>query len=186
MALTKRKFINMLNEGYSVDEIINQNLSLIDGSESSSSEEVSNKSTTDTHVDAVAQGVSRQHTSGYFIEANSALQGKTYQFNDEVMNFLKTKVDSVEGGKRVQGILNDNGVMNYEQIKRFKHDIESEYSDDWSIVLNFINNALDSDRNAVELGKEVTADTGMQNRYRDEHEKDGIVPNADNEKQINL
>lgn len=185
MKITKGNFLKLINEGFSVDEIIDKNLSLIDGAESSSGEEVSNKSTSKTHADAVSQGLTRTNGSGYFLEANSALQGKTYQFNDDVMEFLKTKVGG-EGDKRIQGILDDGGIMSYELIKRFKHDIESEYSGDWGVVLNFINTVLNSDRKAIEIGKEVTSDTGMENRFRDEHEKDGIIPNADNEKQVNF
>lgn len=185
MKISKGEFLKLIKEGFSVDEIINTNLTLIDGSESSSTEEVSNKSTTKTHVDAVSQGASRANTSGYFFEANSALQGKTYQLNDEVMAFLRSKTDG-EGGKRVQTIIDDNGILSYEQMKRFKHDIENEYVGDWSVVLNFINVELNSDRKNIEIGKEVTSDTGMENRYRDEHEKDGYVPDGDNEKQINL
>ena len=186
MALTKHLFLKLLTEGYDINEIINNNLSLIDNPYTETETEVTNKSTNKTHVDSVAQGYSIQHTTGYFSEANSALIGKTYQLNSNVMDFLKNKLNNSEGSKRVKGIINDKGIMTYEQLKRFKHDIENTYTEDWSLVLNFINNILTSDRNSVELEKKHTSNIGMNNRYRGNHNKDSIKPNIDNEKQINL
>lgn len=186
MKLTKGGFLKLLKEGYSVDEIINKDLSLIDGDTTSDTEEVSTSGTSNTHAMAVAGNSIWKASRLSFNEANSALKGNEYQLSDEAMQFLRSKASSPEGGKRIRSILSNSGIMSYELLKRFKHDIEHTYQGDWSLVLNNINSILTSARNGEEVGKSTMADTGMENVYRDEHEKDGITPNVSNEKQIDL
>lgn len=101
--------------------------------------------------------------------ANSSLEGKTYQLPVNVIQFLKSKASV--GGKRIQGLIN-NPNATYEQLKRFKHDIENGLSGDWSTVLNWINSVLGNDRGVVDNQKRTTMETGMENRFRKTHEKD--------------
>lgn len=170
--MTRKNILNLLKEGYSVDEIIDSKLNVVGGIEKTSKDAVSNKATTDSFVDATTQQVGKNRYFGYFLEANSSLQGKHYAVPKEVIEFLQTKQGS-EGEERVDNLLN-NPQISYEQLKRFKHDIENKYEGDWDLVLSWINTTLNTDRHDVASGKQITHDTGMQNRYKDEHEKDGI------------
>ena len=108
-------------------------------------------------------------------EANSDLLGKTYSIPLNVKQFLQSMMNSVgEGKQRIQNLLS-NPNPTYEQIKRFKHDIEHSYQGDWSIVLNWINSVLGTDRGSIYNKKKNTMDTGMQNRFIKPHEKDSVI-----------
>ena len=106
-------------------------------------------------------------------EANSDLQGKSYKLPLNVIQFLQAKSNSPEGGKRVTGLLNNPNAVSYEQLKRFKHDIENggNYNGDWGTVLNWINSILGRDRNTVDNQKRTTMEIGMENRFRKTHDK---------------
>lgn len=108
-------------------------------------------------------------------EANSDLLGKTYAIPLKVQQFLQSMMNSVgEGKQRIQNLLS-NPNPTYEQIKRFKHDIEHSYQGDWSMALNWINGVLASDRQSIYNKKKTTMDTGMQNRFIKPHEKDNVI-----------
>lgn len=181
MIFTKAKFLELLKEGKNISEIIDNDLSLISGAENSDSEEVTNKTTTDSFVAAATQQVGKNRYVGTFMEdvnldeANSELQGKTYTMPEEIVNFLRTKLNSGEGAERINAII-QNPAQSYEQVKRFKHDIENKYQGDWRVVLGWINQVLATDRDSISRNKQVTMDTGMQNRYLQNHEKNGLQP----------
>lgn len=99
--------------------------------------------------------------------ANSSLQGKTYTLPDNVLDFLRNRKGTGDFEKRVNGLLN-TGSITYEQLKFFKHDLETQKSEEWQPFLNWINTVLNMDRKNVEVGKEVTDSAGMANRYRSE------------------
>lgn len=102
-------------------------------------------------------------------ETNSSLVNKTYQVPLNVLQFLQKKQG--EGDKRIQGIIN-SPTLSYEQVKRFKHDIENSYQGDWSPVVMWLNGILGTDRNMVDSQKRTTMEIGLENRFRKTHDKD--------------
>lgn len=108
-------------------------------------------------------------------EANSDLLGKTYAIPLKVRQFLQSMANAGgEGTERINNLLS-NPNPTYEQIKRFKHDIEHSYQGDWSLALNWINGVLATDRQSIYNKKKTTMDTGMQNRFIKPHEKDNVI-----------
>jgi len=107
-------------------------------------------------------------------EVNSSLQGKNYALPLNVITFLKSKVNDPEGSERVTGLLNSQGAS-YEQLKRFKHDIENSYSGDWGTVINWINSILTRDRTGVDNQKRDTMNIGMENRFKKTHDKNSSL-----------
>lgn len=104
-------------------------------------------------------------------EANQDLYGKMYTLPSNVIEFLNTKVNSVEGKQRVAQLLNDKQAA-YSQLKYIKHDIENNYKEDWSTLLNWINNSLNVDRSTSAQTKTSKSEIGLVNQHRKEHHKD--------------
>lgn len=185
MKITKGNFLALLKEGKSIDEIIDADLSLISGTDTED-KETTNKATTNSFTDAAAQQIGKNRYYGTFLEEddlneeNSKLKDKVYSFPDEILEVLRGKLSGDEGVERIKGILADNR-MTYHQIKRFKHDIEKEYKGDWSAVLGWINSVLTTDRDSIQRNKQVTHDTGMENRFIKNHEKSYVKPTQLNE-----
>lgn len=103
--------------------------------------------------------------------ANSSLLGNEYGIPSNIVELLKQKDNAGEGQKRINELIS-GGKATYEQLKRFKHDIENKYQGDWSEILNWINSVLSTERNGVKYGNKVQMDVGAQNKFRSEHNKD--------------
>jgi len=176
MRITKAELLKKLNENVSVNEIIDSHLNIIGNNDDvETPEQIKTNATTDSYVDATRQQVGKNRLLTTFleedelVETNSAITGKKYHVPHNVVEFLQSK--SGEGNRRIQGIL-QNPTMNYEQVKRFKHDIENEYQDDWTPAITWINSVLSTDRNMVDNQKRTTMEIGMENRFRKTHDKD--------------
>lgn len=180
MKITKADLLKKLNEGLNVNEIIDNHLNLIGTDDYvDTPEQVTTDATTDSYIDASRQQMGKNRLLATFleeediVETNSDIQGKMYHVPLTVIQALKSKAESgdQEGSDRIAAIL-QNSTMNYEQVKRFKHDIENKYQGDWTAALTWINSVLATDRNVIQKSKETTMDTGMENRFRKTHDKD--------------
>lgn len=165
-----------------LNELVDKNLNLIGHNDDvDSAEEVKANSTTDSHADTSGQQMGKDRTNALYamdiannlleteniVEDNSQLVGKTYSVPLNVKQFLQTK--SGEGIDRINWLLKNN--PNYNQLKRFKYDIENNYQSDWSPILGWINGILNKDTSIIKDKKTTTMETGMENRFRKTHDK---------------
>ena len=132
---------------------------------------------------------------------NSSLYDRKAVVPDTLLKHLQKCFDSTstsendEGGKRNKE-LRDSKVASYQQIKRIKNwfDQYSGNKEDSPFILNggdrmknWCDEVLKTWRGGINNGKKIKGDTGMQNQFIDDHEKNGIIvsPNKRHEKGIN-
>lgn len=111
--------------------------------------------------------------------ANSDLINKEYKLPSNIIKTLESKkeLDS-EGNKRINNWL-ESGVATYQQLKRFKNDIENNYDkSEWGDVLRWLNSILNLDRGSIYRSKKVKSDIGLDNMFRKSHFKDSNSMNA--------
>jgi hypothetical protein len=202
MKIKKSELMERLKSCKNINEFINNDLSLIGNKDDiESPTEVKSNSTTDSHFDATTQQNGKDRTNAMFgyldiantiveervnkikkevfenirlTEANSKLQGKVFQVPENILQILKNIGKA--GGERVTTILREK-TQTYEQLKRFKHDIEKGFiKADMSEVLIWINSLLGKERNIIKNTKKTTMETGMLNRYRKDYVKDNQLP----------
>ena len=122
---------------------------------------------------------------------NKDLYHRKAKLPESLKNHLQKSFEMVEGDSNTEGYnrnkeLRETGIMGYPVLKRVKNWFDSYQGDgkDAPYILNggdrmhkWCNHVLDHWRGSLELGKKIKHDTGMENQYIDNHEKDGIVVN---------
>ncbi len=105
--------------------------------------------------------------------ANSELYGKTYQVPSNVIKYIQSMLVSNptgEGVKRAKFIVK-NGILTYQELKGLKHffdtfNPESGNKNQYALaggdaMKAFVDKTLNSDRSAVERGKQITQDVNV-------------------------
>lgn len=122
---------------------------------------------------------------------NKQLYDKKAKIPESLINHLNKSFEIIEGDSSVEGFnrnkeLRDSGVVTYQQLKRIKNwfDTYGGNKEDAPFILNggqrmnkWCNHVLDHWRNTTEQGKKIKMDSGMQNQFIDDHQKDGVVVN---------
>ena len=122
---------------------------------------------------------------------NKDLYNRKAKLPESLKNHLQKSFEMVEGDSNTEGYnrnkeLRETGIISYPVLKRVKNWFDSYQGDgkDAPYVLNggermnkWCNHVLDHWRSSLESGKKIKGDTGMENQYIDNHEKDGIVVN---------
>jgi len=122
---------------------------------------------------------------------NKDLYHRKAKLPESLKNHLQKSFEMVEGDSNTEGYnrnkeLRETGIMGYPVLKRVKNWFDSYQGDgkDAPYILNggdrmykWCNHVLDHWRGSLEQGKKIKHDTGMENQYIDNHEKDGIVVN---------
>jgi hypothetical protein len=122
---------------------------------------------------------------------NKDLYNRKAKLPESLKNHLQKSFEMVEGDSNTEGYnrnkeLRETGIISYPVLKRVKNWFDSYQGDgkDSPYVLNggermskWCNHVLDHWRGSLESGKKIKGDTGMENQYIDNHEKDGIVVN---------
>lgn len=122
---------------------------------------------------------------------NKQLYDKKAKIPKSLINHLNKSFEMVEGDSSVEGFnrnkeLRDSGIVTYQQLKRIKNwfDNYGGNKEDVPFILNggdrmskWCNHVLDHWRNTTEQGKKIKMDSGMQNQFIDDHQKDGVVVN---------
>jgi hypothetical protein len=116
---------------------------------------------------------------------NKDLYGKEYNIPPHIVNTLRTALNkygknSTENVKRVKE-LTETGKATYQQLKRIKNwfDSNQNTSDPEFHLLGggtfkgWVDQTLNSDRDAIDLSKKAKSVTSLDNQYLDSHEKDG-------------
>lgn len=132
---------------------------------------------------------------------NKDLYNRKAKLPDSLKNHLQKSFEMVEGDSNTEGYnrnkeLRETGVMGYPVLKRVKNWFDSYQGDgkDAPYILNggermhkWCNHVLNHWRGTLEQGKSIKSDTGMENQYIDNHEKDGVIvnPHDKHEKGIN-
>lgn len=132
---------------------------------------------------------------------NKELYNRKAKLPESLKNHLQKSFEMVEGDSNTEGYnrnkeLRETGIMGYPVLKRVKNWFDSYQGDgkDAPYILNggdrmhkWCNHVLDHWRGALEQGKSIKSNTGMENQHIDTHEKDGIVvnPHDKHEKGIN-
>lgn len=115
--------------------------------------------------------------------ANKELQGNNFDIPIELMDNLKSILDSFKGNESARGYsrlknLIDKGRVSYEQAKRIKNyfDINSpdenitEYRlNGGERMKNWIEDVLSGEREKVDHHKRIKKDTGVKNSFRKEY-----------------
>lgn len=122
---------------------------------------------------------------------NAKLYDRKAKIPDSLKKHLEDSFNNVEADSNVEGFnrnkeLRETGIATYQQIKRIKNWFDSYQGNDEDApfilnggkrMKNWCDTVLDHWRNTLESGKKIKADTGMQNQYIKQHDKDGIVVN---------
>ena len=122
---------------------------------------------------------------------NKDLYHRKAKLPDTLKTHLQKSFEMVEGDGNTEGYnrnkeLRETGVVGYPVLKRIKNWFDSYQGDgkDAPFILNggermqkWCDHVLDHWRSTLEQGKEVKMNTGMENQFIDNHEKDGIVVN---------
>ena len=132
---------------------------------------------------------------------NKDLYDKKAKLPESLKNHLQKSFEMVEGDSNTEGYnrnkeLRETGIISYPVLKRVKNWFDSYQGDgkDAPFILNggermnkWCNHVLDHWRGSVDLSKKTKSNTGMENQYIDDHEKDGIVvnPHDKHEKGLN-
>ena len=112
--------------------------------------------------------------------ANSNLQGKYWEVNDELYNHLKRIFDAYRGNETVKGFTRLKGLLDtreisYEQMKRIKNffDTFNGTKNDTSYLLNggtkmkvWVDECLSNARDDIKGKKEVMMNVGMDNQFQ--------------------
>lgn len=120
--------------------------------------------------------------------ANSSLQGKTFDLDEDIKNHLKKTFNAYKGEKTKEGYqrlrgLVDSDVVSYEELKRIKNffDTHNGGNKETSYRLNggtkmksWVEKILSHARNDLSGKKKAMSDVGIENQYIDTHSKDGI------------
>jgi hypothetical protein len=122
---------------------------------------------------------------------NKQLYDRKAKIPESLINHLNKSFEMVEGDSSVEGFnrnkeLREKGIVTYQQLKRIKNwfDNYNGNKEDSPFVLNggdrmnkWCNHVLHHWRNTIEQGKEIKMNSGMENQFIDNHQKDGIVVN---------
>ena len=122
---------------------------------------------------------------------NKDLYHRKAKLPESLKNHLQKSFEMVEGDSNTEGYnrnkeLRETGIISYPVLKRVKNWFDSYQGDgkDAPFILNggermnkWCNHVLDHWRSSLESSKKIKGDTGMENQYIDNHEKDGIVVN---------
>lgn len=112
--------------------------------------------------------------------ANKDLKGHTFIIPDDIINHLKTILNSFNGNENAKGLsrltnLIENPEMTYEQIKRIKNffdhaDIEEDFQEyrlnGGDIMKKWVNDSLDDERFMIHRQKELRANSGEKNQFK--------------------
>jgi hypothetical protein len=118
---------------------------------------------------------------------NKDLYGKEYELPEDIVKYLEQCNDAVPNGNDIEGYkrnqeLRDSGSVTYQQLKRMKNffDNFNGSDNDKSFILNggyyvknWVNQKLKSERDNIELGKEIKS-TVLPNQYIQTHEKGDV------------
>jgi hypothetical protein len=132
---------------------------------------------------------------------NKSLYNKKAKLPESLMKHLEDSFNSISGDSNTEGFnrnkeLRESGIVTYQQLKRIKNwfDGYNGNKEDAPFILNggdrmnkWCDSVLNHWRTTLESGKQIKADTGMQNQFIDNHQKTGInvTPGSKHEKGIN-
>ena len=132
---------------------------------------------------------------------NKDLYNRKVKLPDTLINHLGKSFEMVEADSNVEGYnrnkdLRNEPVLTYQQLKRIKNwfDSYNGNKEDAPFILNggdrmskWCNHVLDHWRKTLESGKQIKMDTGMENQFIKNHEKDGLpqTPGQKHEKGLN-
>ena len=119
--------------------------------------------------------------------ANSTLRGKYFKCPKEVMDYIRNEVSSYHGEpddsgyKRAKNILDNDGKISYEQLKRIKNYFDKYNGDktDDEYKLNggdkmqkWAEETLKTARDSIYNEKKTRMDAGEENMFKKTHSKD--------------
>jgi len=132
---------------------------------------------------------------------NKDLYDRKVKLPETVINHLVKSFEMVEADSNVEGYnrnkdLRNEPVLTYQQLKRIKNwfDSYNGNKEDAPFILNggdrmskWCNHVLDHWRKTLESGKQIKMDTGMENQFIKNHDKDGLpqTPGQKHEKGLN-
>ena len=132
---------------------------------------------------------------------NKDLYDRKVKLPETLINHLGKSFEMVEADSNVEGYnrnkdLRNEPVLTYQQLKRIKNWFDSYNGNkkDAPFILNggdrmskWCNHVLDHWRKTLESGKQIKMDTGMENQFIKNHEKDGLpqTPGQKHEKGLN-
>ena len=132
---------------------------------------------------------------------NKDLYDRKVKLPETLINHLGKSFEMVEADSNVEGYnrnkdLRNEPVLTYQQLKRIKNwfDSYNGNKEDVPFILNggdrmskWCNHVLDHWRKTLESGKQIKMDTGMENQFIKNHEKDGLpqTPGQKHEKGLN-
>jgi hypothetical protein len=122
---------------------------------------------------------------------NKQLYDRKAKIPESLINHLNKSFEMTEGDSSVEGYvrnkeLREEGIVTYQQLKRIKNwfDNYNGNKEDSPFILNggdrmnkWCNHVLNQWRNTIEQGKEIKMNTGMDNQFIDNHQKDEIIVN---------
>ena len=123
---------------------------------------------------------------------NKDLYHRKAKLPESLKTHLQKSFEMVEGDSNIEGYnrnkdLREKGVIGYPVLKRIKNWFDSYDGDgkDLPFVLNgghrmhkWCDHVLNHWRDRMSQGKTVKSDTGMDNQFIDNHEKEGIIVNS--------
>lgn len=132
---------------------------------------------------------------------NKDLYDRKVKLPETLINHLGKSFEMVEADSNVEGYnrnkdLRNEPVLTYQQLKRIKNwfDSYNGNKEDAPFILNggdrmskWCNHVLDHWRKTLESGKQIKMDTGMENQFIKNHEKNGLpqTPGQKHEKGLN-
>ena len=132
---------------------------------------------------------------------NKDLYDRKVKLPETLINHLGKSFEMVEADSNVEGYnrnkdLRNEPVLTYQQLKRIKNwfDSYNGNKEDTPFILNggdrmskWCNHVLDHWRKTLESGKQIKMDTGMENQFIKNHDKDGLpqTPGQKHEKGLN-
>ncbi|MFW6219462.1 MAG: NUDIX hydrolase [bacterium] len=122
---------------------------------------------------------------------NKELYDKKYKLPDNVYYFIKNKYNKyltqngnkdIKGFKRAKNIIDSNGKLTYQQLKRIKNYFDNTHQinkDEYELnggdlMKNYVNHKLTEERKKIKSSKKIKSDVGMENQFRKKHAKDGM------------
>lgn len=126
-------------------------------------------------------------------EDNSALIHRTYKVPSELFFHLKSILSqninnkNASGYKRLQTLINNGGIIKYNEMKRIKNFFDNYEGDINNITFilnggknmqNWINDTLQISTDSIKNDKEAKMNSGMENAFRKSHTKDRLTKNS--------
>ena len=119
---------------------------------------------------------------------NKSLYNRKAKLPESLKTHLQDSFNMVQADANTEGFnrnkeLREKGIATYQQLKRIKNWFEgyNGNKEDAPFILNggdrmntWCNHVLDHCRNGIEQGKEIKMNSGMDNQFIKNHQKDGL------------